>query len=258
MAGEFKVNITDSLKKMEKSLEDIAPQVENELNQAIRDVAHSAYANIIAKAQKELGSTRQDYLKGVQFMELENNTYLITLEGSWPQKLEDGFAPYNLTDVLLKSKKIVEVGRRSGMPWVQESKEGKKFAYVPLQRQPFTKREGKMGDMAEDIRKMTAQNSKGRKQKLTSIFKDSEGNPLEGKVAIGRSENPLVDGLVKYQKNYVNDKGKVTTQSVYINYRAVSEAGEAWQHPGFKGLHAFEDTEKMVVEQINQILRTLL
>jgi hypothetical protein len=259
LAGnKFTLDVSQSLKALEKSLEGIAPAVEEQINSAIQDLAHAAYANIVAKAQTELHSTRLDYLKGLEFQQLDDNSYLISLDGAWANKLEDGFPAYNLTEVLLKSQKTVEVGRRTGGPWVQTSEEGNKYAYVPFSRQPHTKQAGRMGDMAASIKSMTATNAAGRKQKITSIFKDASGNPLEGKVAIGRSKNPLVDGLVKYQKTYSNAQGKQTSQAVYINYRAVSEVGKPWQHPGFAGIKAFEEAEKMLVDHLNQILRTLL
>lgn len=257
--NRLKLSVEESMKKLEKSLEGVAPAMEENVNSAIQDLAHAAYANIVATAQSKLHSTRQDYLKGLEFMELSDNSYLISLEGDWAGMLEDGFPAYNLTDVLLRSKKTVEVGSRSGQPWVKKSKEdGHKYAHVPMQRSPSTAQAGRMGDMAASIKQMTATNAAGRKQKLTSIFKDGEGNPLEGKVAIGRSKNPLVDGLVKYQKNYVNESGKTTTQGIYINYRTVSENSDPWQHPGFAGLKAFEEAERMVVQQIDRIIKTLL
>jgi len=257
--SKVKLSVEDSMKKLEKSMSGIAPALEQEVNNAIRDVAHAAYANIVAKAQTELHSTRQDYLKGLEFVELSDNAYLISLEGDWAGRIEDGYPAYNLTDVLLNSKKIVETGSRSGQPWVKTSKEdGHKYAHVPFQRSSATAQGGLMGDMAASIKAMTATNAKGRKQKITSLFKDGEGNPLEGKVAVGRSENPLVDGLVKYQKTYKNKNGKDTTQAVYINYRTVSENSDPWQHPGFAGLKAFDEAERMVVQQIDKIIKTLL
>jgi len=260
--SKYVFKVKDSIEKLGKSLESIPVALEEEINQAVADVAHATYAQIVAKAQSKLNKTRLDYLKALSFNKIGENAYLISLDGDWANKVEDGWGAYNLSEVLLRSKKIVQVGTRSGLPWVQKSEDdGHKFAHVPYERQPFAKEAAgtKMGDMAEDIKKMTAVNARGRRQKLTSIFKDASGMPLEGKVAIGRSENPLLDQLVKYQKNYVNkDTGKITTQSIYINYRTVSELGEVWTHPGFGGLRAFPEAEQAVEAHIDNILKTLL
>lgn len=258
MSSKFNLSAEESLKKLGKSLEDIAPAVEEEINGAIADIAFATHAFIISKAQAELNSTRQDYLKGIEFIELGDNSYLIGLNGSWANQLEDGYGPYNMQERLLASKKIVDVGTRAGQPWVQIGKEGQKYAHVPFEKKPFSKAGG-ASELAQSIQQMTATNMKGRKQKITSIFKDLEGNPLQGKVATARSGNPMLDQLVKYQKSTKNaETGKVSTSSVYMNYRTISELGETWMHPGWSGLHALDEAEKYAEEQIDKIVNIIL
>ncbi len=261
MTKQIELSVGDSLKQLEKSLEGLAPAVEAEINSAVKDVAYAAYATIMAKAQAELHSTRQDYIKGLEFIDLGDNNFVISLDGELANHLEDGYPSFNMVPKMLASSKIVEVGSRAGQSWVQSSspkgnKPSHKFAHVPFERKPFSA-EG-TSNMADAIKAMTATNSRGRKQKITSIFKDEGGTPLEGKVAIAKSDNPLLNGLVKYQKKYINDKGEETVQSVYINYRTISENGKPWMHPGWKGLKAFEEAEKEIVKQLDQIIKTLL
>lgn len=256
MADTLTLSIKDSLEKLEKSLLDIPLRLEQEFKTAVSELAHAAHADIVGQATAKLNSTRQDYLKALRFDQIGPNEYLISLDSAWAQALETGFPGYNMTEKLLKSQKIVDVGTRAGQPWVQESKKGDKFAHVPMQKRPFSK-VSKHADLASAIRKMTAQNSQGRKQRITSIFKGLEGNALEGKVATGRSDNPNLDGLVKYQKIYKN-KGKETVQSVYINYRTISEAGKAWLHEGFSGIKAFPEAQRNIQTQMDKIVKTLL
>lgn len=254
--ADVKFDVKASLDKLVDSMEGLSSAMEEEMNNSIRDLAHAAYAEIVSKAQSDLSSTRQDYMKALHFEDLGDNSFLISLDGAWAQKLEDGFASYDLTEVLLNSNKKVQVGQRAGQPWVRENKDGGKYAAVPLERKPFSG-EAKAGDLAASIKQMTATNMAGRKQKITKLFKGLDGVPLEGKVAVATSDNPYLDNLVKYQKTYTNEAGKQTTQSTYINYRMVSENGDSWIHPGFKGVHAFSNAEKMIVENIEKILRTL-
>ncbi len=266
------------MRKLQKELSGIAPSIEAEVNEAVKGIAHSTYASIVAKAQKELNSTRQDFLKGLDFEDLGDNNYLISLDGDWANHLEDGFPSFNQTPGMLASNKTVEVGSRAGQPWVQQTKpkgknkESHKFARVPFEQHPHAKT-GKGSDMAEAIRNLTATNLAGMDQKLTKIFKNPDGGVAEGKVAVidptgvkagnrpyatGNSSDNKLQGLVKYQKVYKNKNGKDTVSSVYINYRTVSEKGKPWIHPGFKGLKAFEEAEKEVAAQIDKIVSTLL
>jgi hypothetical protein len=258
MSVKFEISLEEALKKLEVKFEQLAPAVEQEFNQAIQDLAYATHANIVAKAQTELNNTRQDYLKDLEFTKLGDNEFLISLKGGWSNQIEHGYPAYSLRDKLLSSNKTVSVGSRAGQKWVQEGQKEQKYAHVPFSRQPSSK-SGGGGDLAESIQRMKAVNAQGRKQKITKIFKDLEGNALEGKVATGRSNNPMLDNLVKYQKNYKNkDTGKVTTQSVYINYRTISELGKDWVHPGYDGLKAFEDAEKYALDQLDRIVKIVL
>lgn len=43
-----------------------------------------------------------------------------------------------------------------------------------------------------------------------------------------------------------------------MTYRTVSENGGDWTHPGYAGLHAFDDAEKWMDSEIDNILNRLL
>jgi hypothetical protein len=233
--------------------------MQDALNEAVRDLAHVAFAQIQAKVQSTLSSTRLDYLKALKFSELGDNTYLIALESDWANALEDGFGSYNLTDRLLASTKTVEVGSRAGQPWVQhtkptEKKASHKFGYVPFERKSHTK-EGKYAGMAKEIQGMKALNKFTHNfQNITDVFRDASGAAVAGKVATGKSDNPFLDQLVKYQ--HVDPKTQ-RVSSIYINYRCVSEMGKPWIHPGYSGLGAFKDAESFIESQMSNIVRII-
>ena len=235
-----------------KSLDNLASNVENEIKEAVRDLSHAAYAKISADVQSKVSSQdlRQEYLKSLDIHELGGDSYLITLEGNWANKIEDGYESYDMRDTLLTSNKTVSVGSRAGQPWVQSKETGGRFAHVPISRQPFSKAGG---DLAGDIKKLTAQNREGLEQRLTKVFNDASGRAIQGKVAVAKSDNPLIDRLTKYQ-NVTPD----SVQSIYINYRTISDDGQGWYHPGHNGYKFFEDAERWVEEELENIIGTLL
>lgn len=239
----------------------LSEEAEAQMKAAIGDLAHAAHAMVVAKAQAELHTTRQDYLKGLTFEKLDEDSYLISLDGDYQNKLEEGYPPFDMKPGMLASKKIVRVGRRSGLPWVQKSEEdGHRYAYVPLERKPFSKAP-KGRDMADAIKQLSAYNRQGRMQKITQLFKDPSGKALQGMVAVAKDTGIKdLEGLVKYQRTYKTQTGKEKTESIYINYRVVSEAvgAEAWRHPGFPGVKAFEDAERFVETELDNILRHFL
>lgn len=237
-----------------KSMENLAPQVEEEINQAVKNLAHAAYTAMTAKIQSMAMNekNRKDYLKSLQFKDLGDDSYLIFLEGDWANKLEQGYGSYSIREVLLKSKKIVQVGKRAGEPWVRTAKDGHKYAAVPFEHKPHS---NPTGDLGKDIKNLTGTGINGVKQRIDKVFKNAEGNPLSGKVAtVSGAENSRLEGLTKYQ--YVHPSGKVS--SVYMTYRMVSENGKDWIHPGHKGYQLFKEAEKFVEEQMDQIINTLL
>lgn len=251
--GEFEVK----MKALDLGLEidRLSDSLQKQLKDDVKNLAHAAYAKIVAEAQAKLQSTGQDYLKNLKFEQVGSDGYIIYLDGG-VDYLEDGYSSFDMKPGILKSNSKVSKGSRAGQPWVRESKDGHKYAVVPFEHQPFSKAP-QGANMADAVKKLTAKNSRGRKQKITSIFKGKDGKPLEGKVAVARSDDPLYDQLTKYQKVITTKTGKQKVQSTYVTYRIVSELQSGkWIHPGFEGLGAFAQLEKYVDEQLTKILQS--
>ena len=251
------LNVRIIAEKLGKDLEDAADSVTLELQEAIKNIADSAYAGIIAQIQaSSMGDqNKKDYLNSLNFQNLGNDSYLIYLDGSWPNMMEEGSGPFSIKDNLLKSDKKVGIGPRAGEPWVRENAEGKKYAAVPFEKR---KNGPGSGDLANDIKKLFAFNRQGKTQNITKIFTDDLGKPISGKVAVASSgSNPNIpanlEGLVKYQS--ISPKGRVS--SAFVVYRIVSEDSTGWIHPGMPGYNFFDKVEKDVEAEIENILNTL-
>lgn len=238
--------------KLGKDLENLSESTERELDGAVANLANVAYSKLVSQVQQSsmADKNRRAYLSGLKFEDFGDGSYLITLDGDWAESLEGGFPSFSLKDALLNSSKIVSKGSRSGKNWVRTAKDGTKYAAVPFEKKVTALK----GDMEKDIRQITAKNRQGIEQNITKIFKDDFGKPIQGKVATGRSDNSKLDNLVKYQS--VSDTGKVT--SLYMNYRMISEKSQGWMHPGWKGHRFFQETEKFIQEELDNILRILL
>ena len=66
-----------------KTLDNIGEQLEQELQEAVSDLAYGAYAKIASDAQVQISSpdNRQEYLKSLEVVELGPGSYLVTLNG---------------------------------------------------------------------------------------------------------------------------------------------------------------------------------
>jgi hypothetical protein len=99
------------------------------------------------------------------------------------------------------------------------------------------------------------ENAQGKKQKITSIFRDALGKPLQGKVAMAKGTGiQNLENLTKYQNIY--ESGKV--ESIYIAYRMIGDAGSGWQNKGYSGAQIFSEVEMWVDEQLGLILQAYL
>ena len=251
--ADFSLKITAA--SLGKTLAGISEQLEDELEGAVEDLAYGAYAKIAADAQAKIGNpeSRQEYLKGLEIINLGSGSFLVTLNTEGSNKLEDGYDSYSLKDTLLSSNKVVQVGPRAGQPWVQKNQEnGQKFAHVPMQMRPASKEAG--NDLGKEIQSIMGKSKEGRQQRITKIFRDNTGKPLQGRVATGISDNPLINKVTKYQK--VGKSGSVS--STYINYRTIAESSSGWQHPGHDGYGFFQEAEDWVAAELENIIGTLL
>jgi hypothetical protein len=241
-------------------LENLGEELEEQFQEDIKNLAQGAYAQIIASVQAKGGAKASDYLKGLTFDVIGENTYLISLEGSYPNKIEDGWQAYDMREAMLKSQKIVQIGTRTGQPWVQISKKGHKYAHVPMEKKPFSRAAG-ASDMAAAIRGIQVQNQAGDMQKITKIFTDTFGKPLQGKVAVAKNIKGLdknLNNLVKYQQILKDKSGKERVASAYLVYRTISENGKAWKGPAFEGIKAFIEAEKWLDTELENVLKAYL
>lgn len=255
--GDFSLKM--SAEKLGKSLENLAPALEQELQAAVASLAETTYANIIAQAQSKItkDGMRRDYLSGLKFQNLGDGSYLIYLDGKWPNEIEDGVAPFDMKKTHLKSTKTVGVGPRSGEPWVRTAKDGHKWAVVPMEHKPF---QAKAGDLDSEIKKMETINKQGKLQKVTQIFNNMDGTPASGKVFEAKKDEfpdlaQNLQNIVKYQ--YVHDSGRVS--SLYMTFRIMSENQTgAWMHKGYDALNLFDEAERYVEAELENIIKQLL
>lgn len=266
--GEFTVHL--EAEALKRQIGYIAENTVKEIKSAIKDIAFAAYSSIASDAQKKLGETRQAYMSGLRFVNISPDNYLIFLDGAWPNKIEDGWAPYDMKDSLLSSKAKVKSGPRAGADWVQKGKKGQRYAHVPFEHNMSASAAKGASDLSGIIKNIKAANlATGIQQKITKIYKDADGKALSGKVAtfnfsaedIARGLSiPNLQGLNKYQTVYNDKNGKERVKSVYMTFRTISDLSPAgkWYNKGNSGLKAFPEAERYVEAEIKNILDMLL
>lgn len=223
-----------------KTLENMSKQMEQDINQAVDDLATAAYSEAIRLAQARLVGSQADYIKGLTFEKIGKDLYVISLHGDGPNALEEGFASFDMKPGLLSG------------PKAKVTAKGTRFNTVPFVHQPYsqTPASAAVKDMRDAVQKLI------KDRKLNKTVRDATGKPRQGIVAtLHNTGIKDLEGLVKIQKGY----GK-TTQSTYMTFRRVSSNSDptAWIHPGYKGAHIFPEVVRYVERELDNILKAIL
>ena len=233
--------MTDVKLKLEAKgidLSSILEEQEKEFQKAIRGMAMSTYDGIVQQAQDKLDSSRQDYLKSLDFQDL-GNIYIISIEDPGVY-YEDGFASFDQKDGLLSG------------PKAKVSQDGKRYNVVPYQHRPFTeKRSPKARAYQIQLKETVASMERISPREI----RDRSGRVMGHVVARATKEiEGYTSGMVQIEKNYGKSKS-----STYMTFRGVSDVSDPkdWIHPGYRGLKAFEAAEKMIDDRVDQIIEVV-
>lgn len=213
---KFKVVPGDGLSQTLRSeIQSLANSINQRLDDSLATLAKQGEGKAKDWAATRLNSTRQQYESALNAVQIGPNKWAVTLDAS-AAHLEDGFPTFDMKPGLLNSKAIVKSGKNAGQPWVRRSKDGFRYAIVPMdqsgggrgagkqspdsqiqQQNPVTRgtsgnlqRDGgkpeglqTRGDLMSDMKSMIG------KAGLRGITKDASGAPILGKVATVRA-NP--------------------------------------------------------------------
>lgn len=233
-----------SLKLKEKgiSLSEISEIQERELKRAVEGVAVNAFDEIVRKANAELTTSLTSYTSSLNFDRV-GDLYIISIAEPG-RHFEDGFDGFDEIRGLINGPKS------------KISKDGKRYNIVPYQHRPTAKstmktREGykqqqSLNRAVKRMVKVPPRPIKDRSGRVVGhIVKEMNKELMPNK------GGNIYAGMVKVEKQY--NKAK---QNTYLTFRGVSENSDPtdWQHPGYKGLHAFEHVEKIIEQNLESIV----
>lgn len=222
------------------SLDSITDEMEKGIQTGLHGIAMSAYDDIVQLANENLETTRQDYIKSLEFQQT-GHLYIITIREPG-YYYEEGFASFDQKPGLLHGPKS------------KVSKDGFRYNLVPF------------GHRKKDTTGMTPGPKKSYYEEINKVISSMHKIvPHEMRDRSGRVVGSIVAqaskdvtgygaGMIKVSKQY--DKAKSST---YLTFRAVSEKSPSntWIHPGYHGLKAFDVVEKMVDDRIDQIIQVV-
>lgn len=247
----------------------------------LRDIADAARAKWISLAHEHLKRTEQDYVRGIQPVEMTvagtTAVASITLLGAWPNMLEEGFGPYDMRETLLgpgvpvtprggRGKHMAEGGGyyrtiafRMGGPRTT-GRNAQKVTEV-YAKQLGKERAEQLGKAAwKAMRQLapgtsnpgertrwgerlkTAGTSLDVKGKSHKLITNADGSKTLVKHGGKEHAVPLFEGAMRNEQTY-----KRATQAFHGTMRTIStNQPEGWIHPGYGGAHLLPEVEHYI------------
>ena len=239
-----------------KIAKDIAARVptKDDRDRLVQALGAAAVAYWKREAQRGLKSTSRDYIAGIQ-EEFDQGKYTITLKGTLPNIIEQGFRGGDMRDWMLKSPKARK-GRngryliipfRHGTPGTSGRNVGPAMPTsihaAAKHLEPSLSRHKAQAPQSKSIRYGERLGPKSKrvnaeaKQILTSKKKSWHATSI-------------FSGMIREQKTYAK-----ATQSQYMTFRVISEgvirgktdkegkATQHWFHPGISAKHYAQKTQ---------------
>lgn len=197
--------------------------------EVVNAVSRAIYREWAAAARKELSSTRQGYIRGLQMISNDNLTNAIVLRGAFNNMLEDGVSSYDMKIGFSKS------------PKVKFNKKGGWYLTIPFRMSvPGSLGENAAfsGSLPEEVYQAIQKLDKGglsksdipSKYRLGSMSK-WDPSAVKNKTSGYKHKHSIFEGVQKFTGEYENTK-----QNQYGSFRRVGANSNpgAFIHAGLK------------------------
>ncbi len=222
------------------ALGDIGPALERHLKDAGNSLVMATHGHILEEAQSKLHSSRQKYIDAISFSQVDQDTWVISLDNSamW---IEEGIPPNtSMVDWLLGT------GRGGKGKPAKTAKDGSKYRVIPLtQNKAPTQSTPKQKSLTD----MLKQGMKEKGIQFGGIEKDAAGKPKLGtlhsfdikklangkSVPLGKSGASMLQGVRVSQHKVSDGKGGSSVKKAITTFRVVSskhKGTDRWVHPG--------------------------
>lgn len=211
------------------------------------DVADGAYAEWVRIAGKELSTTRETYLQGIQPVEKKPGMAVLSLVGALPNAIEEGQAAYDMHETLLGPNVPIAPPGRFGKHLTIDPKTFKTGYYraIPFRHAtPGTKKRPRGGAVGVEMGKAYAGHAAvedakalgkkvyGKAKRLKATVSDPYGGTTYGgRLPAGLApklkphhKTDIYAGMIRERKTY-----EKKTQGQYMTFRMISTGSPGWR-----------------------------
>jgi hypothetical protein len=203
-----------------------------DLSSHIKDVSTHTVAQMTTairnawavEAKSRLNSTANAYINGIK-SNVQGEKAEVYLEGSWANKLEHGFKPYDMKPMLQRSSKK-KLSEESGQ-W---------YMHVPF-RHTTPAATGRTGSKMPN-----------------SVYREARKLPQWGRMSSAKGS----PSWGKFEGMQRVPESPTSKRSAYMTWRTVSpkSAPSAFVHPGFKGVHIAKDLGSQIEDTFSKLFQS--
>lgn len=220
----------------------------------VATLGEQAYSEWRQLAQNNLRTMRGSYIAGLMRPEVDENQAVVVLAGTTANRVEQGYAAYDMHDTLLGDK-VPTVPR--GQRGKHLSKKGKMYRYVPFRHAtPGTMGEvgPAMGSAYGEMLGDAAAISLGKrvhemaKVLVASVEKPGGGTSFGGSLPSGLApklkphhSTDIYAGMYREEKMYDEVK-----QNTYTTFRTISTGSPGWRVAAQEGKHFAEQVAAFI------------
>lgn len=246
MSDDIKLKFELDIEALAAEFKQESQKVQEALYEGVKQLSAMTYAKTVELANEKLHSTREDYIKALDYKEISKGVWIVSLDEKmlW---LEEGKDPGSMIDDLLKKNPKI-------------AKDGTKYKVVPFEH---SKSPSKMStfhkSLVDDLRKEL----KSRDIPFKKIEKNADGSPRIGKLhtlnipsalPTPRASHPIFHGLTIYQSQTASGKVRRDIMTFRVASEKHKQQGK-WYYPG---LEAYKLMDKAFESSVKEFEETIL
>lgn len=260
------IHLNLDLSGMEPLLE-MDKAAREEVERAGNQLIAMTRAHIIEEANRKLRSRRQLFVDSLTHFQVDDNTFVVNLDGA-ARWIDEGLSEHNMLADLLGSPKAKRAA--DGSSYVVVPFEHNKGAAVitPAQASllatiktamkqaqiPFGKIEkGEQGQPLQGVLHNLRVPTPKRTGQGPGQGHGPLGAPIQGWSADGQSGTPILQGLQVHQRTTKDKKGHDATRRSIMTFRVASSKhekdGGRWDHPGVPPTNLMDEGADWALEQ---------
>jgi len=242
------------------------------LEEVLDDLSEGAYAKWRGEARKSLGSSKEDYIRGIQPRESQQGQRVIVLVGWLPNAIENGKDPFDLRTTVLGAgsrtrKESADGHFYASVPFRHKTPGATSMAGAPMGSSYGPRGGAYAGTIPDHMGSAGARGlgnaiyKKAKKLEATTRWRSRGGHHWGGKLEAGlapilRPPRPehrdprmrrghktdIYAGMVRVREKY-----QKATQTQYMTFRTIStRVPDGWIHPGINARNLAAKVEEWV------------